>query len=353
LSTLIHHHDYPIPPEQLDAYLSSGWRPAGQAVYTADFLRTDDDEIFGCIQVRLPLADFTFKKRHGKIIRRNAARFRFTCKKAYLPDGELLDLNRRYMLENPDRSREDLLLHVTGEHGWQALDTRIIRVYDKDKLVAFSYFDLGRETAYTKAGIYDPEYARFSLGIYTMLLEIDWLRRQGVKYYHPGYVVPRYPLFDYKLQFGNMEFRRVLTGEWLPYDHAKAEDNYIIMYNALVLLRGHLAESGLITSLFEYPSFTARFHFRTGGMNLFDSALFLTVGHGDLHGQFFIVNYRLETGEYQLLRVRDSHLRDMRGLETSSAGRPRYTIPIVVEKEITTTTSIKEAAAAIAALVRR
>jgi len=180
LATSIHHPKSPISPEQLDAYLSRGWRPAGQGIYTAEFLRADNEQIYGCIQLRLPLTGFTFKKRHRKLLKRNAKRFRVTLLPAEAPDPEMEELNQRYMVLHPEKTRDSLDHHVIGEHRIKALNTQVIRVYDADKLVAFSYFDLGRETAYTKAGIYDPEYAAHSLGIYTMLLEIKWLRNHGV-----------------------------------------------------------------------------------------------------------------------------------------------------------------------------
>lgn len=350
MPTLIHHHDYPIAPEQLDAYLSTGWRPAGQAVYTADFLRTDNDELYGTIQVRLPLKGFAFKKRHRKLLKQNGQRFTHTCEVAYAPDEELLALNRRYMQEHPAKSREELTLHVTGEYGWQALDTRIIRIYDGDKLIAFSYFDLGARTAYTKAGIYDPEYRRFSLGIYSMALEIAWLRKRGIAYYHPGYVVPRYPMFDYKLQFGQMEFRQLSTGNWLPFDPAQPEDNYLMVQNALTYLQQAITRSGQPNELFEYASFTARFHYETDGMSLLDAVFFLFLGRADLFGSFYIATYQLETQAYQLLRVKDSHLRDVR-IPPKANGLRRYAVPLLVVDELLSSDDVSEVVIATQQLV--
>ena len=40
---------------------------------------------------------------------------------------------------------------------------------------------------------------KYSLGFYTMLLEIDFGIKSGAEYYYPGYVVPNYFKFDYKL----------------------------------------------------------------------------------------------------------------------------------------------------------
>jgi arginine-tRNA-protein transferase len=317
-----------------------GWRPAGQGIYTADFLRADDEEIYGCIQVRLPLENFAFKKRHRKILNRNNPNFKVTYNRATEPDEELLELNRRYMAVHPDKTREDLDLHVTGEYLVRVLDTRIVRVYDGDKLVAFSYFDLGEETAYTKAGIYDPEYARFSLGIYTMLLEIAWLKEKGISFYHPGYISPRYAVFDYKLQFGDMQYRQVHTGHWLPFDQSKPEDLYTNVESALQLVVNKV-KSQLTAKLMDYPSFTARYHYQSPSLNLLDCPLLIRIG-ANTTWRGYVVTYDVEKREYQLLHTSDTSLRDVNVKPFSNNGRPRIPNPLVITKVLVTTPAIPE-----------
>lgn len=350
LPTLIHHYSTRLPPAELDRYLTSGWRPAGQAVYTADYLRTDGDELYGCIQVRLPLEGFAFKKRHRKMLRRNDARFRIVYGQATAPDTEILDLNRRYMAQHPEKSREQLDIHVSGEFGNQALDTRIVRVYDEERLVAFSYFDAGERTAYTKAGIYDPDYANYSLGIYTMLLEIRWLVEHDYAFYHPGYVVPEYPMFDYKLQFGPMEYRQLPTGKWLLFDPAQPENPYRICEAALLELQSKLTIERM--ALLEYPSFTARYHHTADEVELLDAALLLRV-FVTLFGDQYIVVFNPHQLSYELIQASESYLRDVNVLEISPTGRRRAAIPLVVENQLFATTSLSEMAEAVQSLFGR
>lgn len=330
MATSIHHPKNPIAPEQLDAYLSTGWRPAGQGIYTAEFLRTDDGEIYGCIQLRLPLSGFTFKKRHRKLLRRNAKRFRFTVEPATTPDPELEELNLRYLALHPEKTRDTLDHHVIGEYGIKALDTHLIRVYEGEKLVAFSYFDLGHETAYTKAGIYDPDYAGHSLGIYTMLLEIQWLRDHGVRYYHPGYVAPRFPAFDYKMQFGEMEFFHLASQTWRPYDHESAEDPYAVIYAALTRVQGELTGRGIRSNMMEYPSYTACYHYQSEDIEMLDAAVFLYVA-ATAFGTDLVITYTITDGTYRLVEIRDSGLRDMSVVPLGRNGQARYLLPSMVD----------------------
>lgn len=341
MATSIHHPKSPIAPEQLDAYLSTGWRPAGQGIYTAEFLRADNEQIYGCIQLRLPLTGFDFKKRHRKLLRRNAQRFRFTLLPAEAPDLELEELNQRYMALHPEKTRDTLDHHVIGEHRIKALDTQVIRVYDGDKLVAFSYFDLGRDTAYTKAGIYDPEYAAHSLGIYTMLLEIQWLRDNGVRYYHPGYVAPRFPAFDYKMQFGEMEYFQLSSGKWLSYNHDNAEDPYDVIQEALTQVQSGLKEIGITARMMEYPSYTACYHYQTSDIEMLDAAVFLYISPTQF-GTDLIVTYTITDSIFRLLEIRDSGLRDMNVMSVSNNGRPRYVLPSMVDGVLASSSSAQE-----------
>jgi arginine-tRNA-protein transferase len=349
LSTQIRHFFTPLPARELDRYLSSGWRPAGQGIYTADFLRADDEEIYGCIQVRLPLEGFAFKKRHRKLLNRNNGLYKVTFDKAVEPDEELLELNKRYMAVHPDKTREDLDLHVKGEYLVKVLDTRIIRVYEGDKLVAFSYFDLGEETAYTKAGIYDPEYAQFSLGIFTMLLEIAWLKDRGIRFYHPGYVSPGYAVFDYKLQFGEMEYRQVHSGRWLAYDKNEPEDLYSDIELALQEVVNKVKRE-VRAELMDYPSFTARYHYQSPGLNLLDCPLLIRIGADATSWGGYVVAYDVEQRKYQLLHTRNTSLRDVNVKLFSRNGRPRIPNPLSIAQVLLATPAIPEIVEAIVRL---
>ena len=336
--TAIHNLTAPLRPEELDDYLSRGWRPTGQAIYTAHYLRTEADELHGCIQIRLPLGGFTFKKRHRKLLRRNARRFRVTYGRAAAPDAATLAVNARYMALHADRSREDLEVHVTGEYGYRVLDTQQVRVYDGDKLVAFSYFDLGRRTAYAKAGIYDPAYADASLGVYTMLLEIAWLQQRGVAYYHPGYVSPTYPAFDYKLRFGSVEYYRIDSGTWAAFDPAHPVDPYAVVEAKLDRLRQYLNGLEVVARVLEYPSYTARYHARSAELDMLDAALVLYLGK-IAGGTDLVAVYDPVRAHYALLEVRDSGLRDTRLRQNGSGRYPRLLVPVMVDWVVACATS--------------
>lgn len=344
MATHIVHPDRPLRPAELDRLLENGWRPTGQAVYTSDYLRTDDDELHGCLQIRLPLREFEFKKRQRKLLRRNRERFTTTLGPAGLPDDELLGVNERYMELYPHKSRIDLEYNVTNDNGNKPLDTWILRIREGRRLVAFSYFDLGQRVIYTKSGIYDPEYARDSLGLYTMLLEIELAVNRGFHYYYPGYFSPTYPAFDYKKRLGCMEYREVASGQWMPLpddpEHAP-EDPLAVNRQKLLELAAITNYPRTQATLMEYPSFTGRFRpSPTGENHMLDAPLLLYIDGEETMGTFSVVTYHNESNKYRLNEARSAHLYDMRVRPYGQDGTPRFTTPVVVMRVRLETPSI-------------
>ena len=321
--TAIVYPDRPLAPEELDRYLTTGWRPTGQHVYISDFLRTEDDELHGCVQLRVPLADFTFKKRQRKLLNRNAQRFTYKIEPLYAIDEEIRRVNRAYLREHPEKSREDIEFQLFTTDGLRALDTWIVRIYEGRALVGFSLFDLGRKTLYSKAGVYDPEYRAHSLGRYTMLLEVDFAWEQGVTHYHPGYFSPTEPCFDYKLSLGPTEYRDVVDQSWKPLpapDGTGVTDPLAYVRERLLAAREKLSGSGYSRVYFhEYVSYTANFSLPGG--DFLDAPLLLQLE--DEWGGYCVLVYNLDDHVFELRRPTWSGAVDMRRKNVSAAGVAR------------------------------
>ncbi|MCP9236575.1 hypothetical protein [Lewinella sp. JB7] len=345
MATHIIHPTKQIAPGELDGYLDRGWRPTGQSIYTSDYLRTDDDELHGCLQIRLPLNGFTFKKRHRKLMRRNQRRFRTVYERAKFPDGELLRVNRLYMAHHPEKTRADLEYNVITDEGQRVLNTQVVRVYDGERLVAFSYIDVGQRVIYTKAGIYDPAYAADSLGIYTMLLEVELAQRWNYDYYYPGYYSPSFAAFDYKLTLGQMEYRDISAGKWLLHPTAAEErpaDPLTVNRNKLNEALRILGTASIRAEFREYPSFTGRFRPTRDGDNLMlDAPLLLVVGRPLPLDFYFVLTYDNEKQCYRYDVVRTANLYDMRVQLQSREGVPRFTTPVVVHNRLLESESVQ------------
>lgn len=340
MPTLLHNPTVPLTPEALDRYLTTGWRPTGQSLYTADYLRTDEDAIYGCLQVRVPLDDFTFKKRHRRLLKKNDQLFRVEVGKADLPDAQMLAVNKAYLKLHPEKSTENLAFHIIGDQLYPVLDTRVVKVYLKQKLLGFSFFDVGKHCLYSKAGIYDPAFADYSLGIYTMLLEMRWARQAGYRFYHPGYFAPDYPTFNYKLSFGPVEYRHPVHLRWLPLEEPPENhraDPYHIIEEKLLLLQRYLDKNGMGTRLLEYPSYTARYYYANADLDadeLLDSPLLLEFQHGAPSEELIAV-YDLPEQCYRIHETAWSGMQDFKLRPISPAnGRVRFGRPVAIYETV-------------------
>lgn len=190
-------------PEEWDALLAEGWFRAGPLLVRCDLLCIDH-RVRGIVNARLPLREHRHRRNHSRILRR--ARSRFRC--AFGP-ARVDDERRRLYAAMKHRFfgmiSTELDPIVLG-YGETPIEGRECAIYDGERLVAVSYFDLGRESVVSHIALYDPSYRQYGLGIYTMLEEIEYGITHGARYYYPGYVVPGLSAFDYKASLGVMQY---------------------------------------------------------------------------------------------------------------------------------------------------
>lgn len=211
-----------LSPSALDNYLEQGWYRTGQSLFTTHFLMFGFKNFFSAIWVRLPLDTFSFSKGNRKLLRRNKSRFRWEFREAELgPEAEALYQN--YCAHFPDKLSPTLQDALLENNHTSIFRTMEFLAWDGEQLVAASYFDLGENSISSILGIYHPNYAQYSLGYFTMLMEIAYGLEHGYRYFYPGYVVPGYSRFDYKLRAGPMEYFDLHTENWLPFAQLSTE----------------------------------------------------------------------------------------------------------------------------------
>ena len=193
-----------LTPARYDSFLASGWFRGSVMLYKMDVLCIEKD-LFSVVNIRLNLRDYSMKKSLSKLFRRNLTRFRVEINPARVNrDREVL-----YQMQKPKfRGFIHHSLHDYLHAGFfrTVFDTWEVSVYDGERLIAMSYFDKGLKSIASLLGLQDPEYAKYSLGIFTMLIEIEYARSQEMKWYYPGYVLDKESSFNYKLRLGDFEF---------------------------------------------------------------------------------------------------------------------------------------------------
>ena len=90
-----------------------------------------------------------------------------------------------------------------------------VAVYLGKRLVAASFLDVGLEAVSSVYAIFDPAQSKRSLGIFTMLKEIELGRERGCRFYYPGYACHESSPYDYKKQLAGLEWYD-WEGNWKP-----------------------------------------------------------------------------------------------------------------------------------------
>jgi arginine-tRNA-protein transferase len=202
-------------PEIFDVLMTLGFRRFGNF-----YARWFEDDTAGIpmkiLPLRINLKHFKMSKSQQKLFRKNSERFSLKREKAVL-DQELDAL----FLKHREKFTYNLppsLDYYVGEEARKGEDLRVdclaFKVYDGQKLVAVSFLDYGVKTASALYAMNDPDYNRYSLGIFTMLAEINHCISDGFQHYHLGHVHEGSSFYDYKKRFYGTEYLDKETGEW-------------------------------------------------------------------------------------------------------------------------------------------
>lgn len=181
--------------EELDDYLSKGWYRMGSFLFTTDYLF---DEAHPVTWLRIDLSKLLYGNSQKKILKKNA---RFAVQiKPFALSAEIDELFYMY------KTHIDFMMHSMSVMDYlhnlpdhNIFDTQQIEMRDGDKLIGAGFFDLGANSAAGIFNIYHPDYARFSLGKFLMMVAVQYCVDSGRRWFYPGYIVEGMKKFDYKL----------------------------------------------------------------------------------------------------------------------------------------------------------
>ena len=95
-------------------------------------------------------------------------------------------------------------------------DTREFRYFLDETLVGISIVDFGASDISSVYFYFDPELSSRSLGTYSALVEILWMKRQRMRYYYLGLYVEDCRHLNYKARYHPHE--RLVNKRWLRFD---------------------------------------------------------------------------------------------------------------------------------------
>lgn len=184
---------------QLDLLLADGWRHFGTQFFRYS-LGIYGEDIRRVIPLRIRLADFSPSKSQRRVMRQNWDTS-VEIRPLEITDQSITLFEKhkqRFKSGVPD-SIYDFLSPV------MPCDALELNVRIGGRLVAISYFDVGEQTVSAIYGMFDPEFSSRSLGIFTMLKEIEFAIEKKKEFYYQGYSYEGESFYDYKKRFRGTE----------------------------------------------------------------------------------------------------------------------------------------------------
>ncbi|GAB3987237.1 hypothetical protein GCM10028807_06710 [Spirosoma daeguense] len=187
-----------------------------QTVFTCQYLLCEN-VVCSVHWLRIVLDNVQYGPKQLRLLRLNE-KFVVDVKPFRLTDelNTLYRIYRNYINFDAPETISSCLLNGSTNN---VFDTQMVEVRDEGKLIAVGIFDNGLRTIAGIMNFYDPDYKKHSLGKFLMLMKMKYAQQQQKEYYYPGYMVHKYPKFDYKL-FACEPATEVYddnTGLWIPF----------------------------------------------------------------------------------------------------------------------------------------
>lgn len=188
-----------VAPSELDSLLADGWRHFGPNFFRYN-LAVYEDEIRRVMPLRIRLSEFRLSKSQRRILKRND-----DLTVNIEPIGitaEVEALFHRHKQRFKQHPPESIYTFVSECPELEPCTTLQQSIRTREgKLLSAGFFDKGENSL---SGIYtafEPTEGRRSLGIFTILKEIEYAISLGKEFYYQGYCYSGSSFYDYKKRF--------------------------------------------------------------------------------------------------------------------------------------------------------
>lgn len=185
-----------------DTLLSDGWRHFGQEFFRYN-LALYENEIRFVIPLRIRLSEFRLAKSQERILRRN-----LDVESSVGPvnvTADVLDLFERHKQRFKQHTPNSIYAFIAERPEDEPCETYQQTLRLGDRLLATGFFDVGERSVSAIYTSFDPVETRRSLGILTILKEIEFAAAIGKQLFYLGYSYSGNSFYDYKKRFHGIE----------------------------------------------------------------------------------------------------------------------------------------------------
>jgi arginine-tRNA-protein transferase len=188
--------------QEYDDYLAKAWRNFGINFfrYSINLL---NGKIVMVVPLRISLEKFIYAKSQKQILQK-CSRFEVKIQPIIIDDKKKL-LFEKHKLRFFDNIPDTLFTFLSHEPAKIPCTALEINVLDNEKLIATSFVGIGKKSVSSIYAMFDTDYEEYSLGIYTLLLEVEYCRKYNFEYLYLGYAYDVPSFYDYKKRFYGLE----------------------------------------------------------------------------------------------------------------------------------------------------
>ncbi len=297
-----------LPGPLFDQYLDAGWFRQGQGMFTV-YGTIARDQLRATPWLRVDTGEYKISKNLRRLRSKNGRRLTCEWGDAQITDEHLLlFLEFRSFFKGTyyEDLHETLYSYQKGEA--DLFQTQEIRFYEEGELVGYCFFDVGENSIMSLLTIYSKEACRHSIGMYAILLQLEWARENGKQFYYPGYAIHGNPRFDYKLRIGGMEYLDQRDGLWRPWAEFDPDDcplselrRAIDVMDMMLSFRSNEAAEWYPAVYLNHTNPCVRLMDEEGAEFLCNPLYLVRSGGGN---RPFLIDYDLETSEYRFIRAK-------------------------------------------------
>lgn len=168
-----------------------------------------------CIPIRVRVKDFVMTKKYRRILKINSD-VRIENVESKITD-EKIELFGKY---SSIRHKDDGDDEIDYERALSDLHCGYKNICEmdyfiNDKLVAVGILDLAQNSTSSNYFYFDPEYSKRSLGVFSVLKEIEFTLQSEREFYYLGFYIEESPKMRYKSQYQPAQL--LINGEWVDF----------------------------------------------------------------------------------------------------------------------------------------
>lgn len=204
-----------IPDALFEEFLSQGMRHFG-----CYFFRYACQNCGQCLPIRIPVKEFQISKSQRRVLKKAEKISYILQKPSYSPEKlEMYCKHKRFQFNQPGTTALD---YKTSFVLGNPSQTQEFTYFYEGIPIGYGYVDILPSCMSSIYFFYDPAYAEFSLGTYSLLAELQYALEHQKDYLYLGYYIYNNHSMRYKAEFRPCEVFSPF-GTWTPFRNAKGE----------------------------------------------------------------------------------------------------------------------------------